>query len=61
MGAIARDGYVFELESNTINQTGAIHIYRDGHFIKEITYSYEGNQPSQEKIEETIDHFLDNL
>ncbi|TLS38971.1 DUF5370 family protein [Pseudalkalibacillus caeni] len=58
MGAIEREGYIFEIEHDTIHRTGALHIYCNGDFVDEITFDYTGNEPNEEKLEELIDDYL---
>ncbi len=60
MGAIDREGYRFEPEYSVINQNGAIHVYRNAEFIKELTFSFTGEQPSPKLIEEVVDSFFEN-
>ncbi|MDF0725436.1 DUF5370 family protein [Cytobacillus sp. S13-E01] len=59
MGAIDRDGYRFETEYSVIHQDGALHVYKDGDFIKEITFSFPGEKPSREQIEKLVDEFFE--
>ncbi|WP_010282886.1 DUF5370 family protein [Bacillus timonensis] len=59
MGAIDREGYRFETEYSVINQKGAIHVYRDGEFIKELTFSFTGEQPEPTIIEDVVDSFFE--
>ncbi|MGX1825949.1 DUF5370 family protein, partial [Heyndrickxia sporothermodurans] len=40
MGAIERNGYVFEPEFSVVNQDGAIHFYKNGQFIEEIVLEF---------------------
>ncbi|MGY3716495.1 DUF5370 family protein [Sutcliffiella cohnii] len=58
MGATEREGYVFETEYSVIQQKGAVHVYKKGHFISELPFQFEGNQPSSEQIENVIDQYL---
>ncbi|MFT4415219.1 DUF5370 family protein [Fredinandcohnia humi] len=58
MGAIDRDGYRFETEYSVINQTGAIHVYQEGEFIKELPFSFTGEQPEPALIEKMVDKFF---
>ncbi|MEH7234928.1 DUF5370 family protein [Bacillus sp. JJ1562] len=60
MGAIDREGYRFETEYSVINQNGAIHVYHDGDFIKELPFSFTGEQPEPALIEEIVDSFFEN-
>ncbi|WP_102262821.1 YbxH family protein [Mesobacillus jeotgali] len=57
MGAIERSGYVFEPEYSVISQDGAIHVYHKGEFIEEIKFSFVGEQPELDQIENLIDEF----
>lgn len=57
MGAIERNGYVFEPEYSEINQDGAIHVYYKGEFIEEIKFSFVGERPELDQIENLIDEF----
>ena len=57
MGAIERSGYVFEPEYSVINQDGAIHVYHKGEFIEEIKFSFVGERPELDQIENLIDEF----
>ncbi|MEK5443325.1 DUF5370 family protein [Fredinandcohnia sp. FSL W7-1320] len=59
MGAIDREGYRFETEYNVIGQKGAIHVYRDGEFIKELSFTFSGEQPDPALIEDEIDKFFE--
>jgi hypothetical protein len=58
MGAIARDGYVFEMEYSVIANKGAIHVFKDGEFISELPFHYDESTPNEEKIEQMIDAFV---
>jgi hypothetical protein len=60
LGAIEREGYLFETEYSVILQKGAIHVYREGDFIKEIDFEFSGQQPDSREIEELIEQFFDN-
>lgn len=59
MGAIDREGYRFETEYSVISQKGAIHVYHDGEFIKELTFSFTGEQPEPALIEDVVDEFFE--
>jgi len=59
LGAIERGGYLFEPEYSVIAQNGAIHVYKDGEFIEEITFSFSGKYPDPGQIEQLVDHFCD--
>lgn len=58
MGAIERNGYIFEVEFSQIQKEAALHVYEKGEFIRELTFDFEGEQPSQEMIEEKIEEFI---
>jgi len=58
MGAIELNGYRFEPEYSVINQNGALHVYRQGEFIKEIQFCFTGDKPSQEQLESLISSFM---
>ncbi|WP_042142016.1 YbxH family protein [Paucisalibacillus sp. EB02] len=57
MGAIERSGYRFEPEFSVIEQNGAIHVYHDGEFLEEITFTFSGKYPLVDKIEELVDEY----
>lgn len=59
MGVVERNGYVFEPEYSVISQNGAIHVYHKGQFIEEIKFSYQGNFPELDQIENLIDMYCD--
>ncbi|MEH7442087.1 YbxH family protein [Bacillus sp. JJ1122] len=59
MGAVERNGYVFEPEYSVISQNGAIHVYHKGQFIEEIKFSYQGNFPELDQIENLIDMYCE--
>ncbi|MCA1029767.1 YbxH family protein [Bacillus timonensis] len=59
MGAIERNGYRFEPEYSVINQKGALHVYQNGQFMEEITFSFNGEQPEPEQIEEMVNGYFD--
>ncbi|MBM6617564.1 DUF5370 family protein [Bacillus suaedaesalsae] len=58
MGAIEQDGYIFETEYSVMLQKGAIHVSRNGEFIKEIDFTFIGKQPDPRQIEELIEDFF---
>jgi hypothetical protein len=58
MGATEQNGYIFETEYSVMLQKGAIHVSKDGQFIKEITFKFSGDQPDPRKIEELIEDFF---
>ncbi|WP_409253938.1 YbxH family protein [Bacillus sp. SCS-153A] len=57
MGAIERNGLVFEPEFSVVNQKGAIHVYKDGTFVEEIKFEFSGNTPEHHLIEELVSHY----
>jgi len=40
IGAIERNGYLFEPEFSVISQNGAIHVSHNGRFIEEIRFDF---------------------
>lgn len=58
MGAIQRNGYEFQTEFSQISKTVAIHVYKNGKFIKEMTLPFKGEQPDGDLIEEKIEEFF---
>ncbi|EDL65868.1 YbxH family protein [Bacillus sp. SG-1] len=57
MGAIEKDGFVFEPEFSLINQEGAIHVYKNGTFLEEIKFEFSGKIPEHNMIEELVSHY----
>ncbi|WP_062110152.1 YbxH family protein [Bacillus niameyensis] len=57
MGAIERNGFVFEQEYSVVSQDGAIHVYKDGVFIEEIKFEFSGEFPEHNLIEELVNHY----
>lgn len=57
MGAIERNGYRFEPEYSIIEQNGAIHVYHEGKFVEELTFSFSGKFPELNQIELLIDEY----
>ncbi|MBO8156314.1 MAG: DUF5370 family protein [Bacillaceae bacterium] len=60
MGAIEQGGYTFEIEYSVSYQKGALHVYREGEFLEEITFQFDGEKPDEEKIEEMIMDYIDH-
>lgn len=60
MGAIERNGFIFEPEFSVINQDGAIHVYHDGQFIEEIKFAFNGKFPDHNQIEELVNHYCES-
>lgn len=61
MGAIERNGFVFEPEFSVIHQDGAIHVYKDGEFVEEIKFDFSGKYPEHNQIEELVNHYCSRL
>jgi Family of unknown function (DUF5370) len=57
-GAIERDGYIFDIEYSVIQQKGALHVYRDGVLMDEVTFRFTGEKPDEQQIESLIDHYI---
>ncbi|QHS24058.1 YbxH family protein [Virgibacillus sp. MSP4-1] len=60
MGAIEQDDYQFDVEYAVSLQKGSIHVYKDGDFIEELTFSFSGQKPDEHQIEELINHYIEN-
>ncbi|WP_458414469.1 DUF5370 family protein [Schinkia sp. CFF1] len=58
MGAIEREGYVFHVEFSQISKTAALHVTKKGQFVTELTFPFEGIEPTQEQVEEKIEAYL---
>jgi hypothetical protein len=59
LGAVERNGYVFEPEYSVINQKGAIHVYYEGQFVDEIQFNYSGDFPDLGFLEKLINQYCD--
>ncbi|MBM4760796.1 YbxH family protein [Bacillus sp. B15-48] len=57
MGAIERSGYRFEPEYSLIEQNGAIHVYFKGAFVEELKFSFSGENPDFDKIENMVEEY----
>jgi len=57
LGAIERGGYQFEPEFSVINQNGAIHVYHEGVFIDEIKFTFHGEFPVLNNLEQIVDDY----
>ncbi|MFS0646969.1 YbxH family protein [Siminovitchia sp. 179-K 8D1 HS] len=57
MGAIERNGFVFEPEYSVIEQNGAIHVYHEGKFMEEVKFTFSGKYPKLDQIEKLIDDY----
>jgi hypothetical protein len=61
LGAIARDGYIFEMEYSEIAKKGAVHVYLNGDCIDEMPFTYNGEIPRQQEVEKLIDQYLEKI
>ncbi len=64
MGAIERNGFMFEVEYSVMQQRGAVHVTntKDGSFVREIPFSmYKQQSPTGEQIDGLIDGFLEEI
>ncbi|TCP31262.1 hypothetical protein EV207_103146 [Scopulibacillus darangshiensis] len=59
MGAIQRNGYTFDVEYSVMLQKAAVHVYKNGVFIKEMPFKFTGMDPDPEKVEEVVNAFFD--
>lgn len=59
MGAIERNGFIFEPEFSVIEQNGAIHVYHEGKFIEELKFSFSGEFPQLDQIEGLVDEYCE--
>lgn len=59
MGAMERDGYIFDIEYSVIHQKGALHVYRDGVLVDELTFTFAGEKPNEQQIETLIDDYME--
>lgn len=57
MGAIKRGDYQFEPEYSIVSQHGAIHVYHNGEFVDEIKFTFQGEFPELNKIEQIVDNY----
>ena len=60
LGAIQKSGYTFGVEYSVMQQKGAVHVYKDGEFIKELPFNFHGQDPDPAQIDEVVDAFLEN-
>ncbi|WP_323744656.1 DUF5370 family protein [Thermaerobacillus caldiproteolyticus] len=44
MGAVERDGYIFDIEYSVIQQKGEILVYQKGTLIDELSFSFNGKK-----------------
>ncbi|MCM3570351.1 YbxH family protein [Neobacillus mesonae] len=59
MGAIERSGFRFVPEYSVVQQTGAIHVYNEDHFIEEIKFQFSGKFPGMDKIEDLVEQYCE--
>jgi len=59
MGAIEQGGYRFEVEYSVLLQREGLHVYKNGEFIQEIEFSFEGENPDPEQPESLVNSFLE--
>lgn len=59
MGAIERNGFIFEPEYSVIEQNGAIHVYHEGEFVEEMKFTFSGKSPDLDEIERLVDDYCD--
>ncbi|WP_026677032.1 DUF5370 family protein [Fictibacillus gelatini] len=59
MGAIERNGHMFEVEYSILLQKGGVHVYKDGEFLKELEFTFSGNQPDPEQIEQLVNSYFE--
>ncbi|WP_428910456.1 YbxH family protein [Niallia sp. Krafla_26] len=59
MGAIERNGYRFEPEFSVIEQNGAVHVYKNGEFLEEVHFSFLGENPELNQIQEIVDQYCE--
>lgn len=57
LGAIDRDGFRFEPEFSVISQNGAVHVYKNGTFVEELKFQFNGELPAQSLIEDIVDQY----
>lgn len=57
MGAIERNGYRFEPEYSVIEQNGAVHVYNNGEFVEEVKFSFNGQYPEFDQIEQLVNQY----
>ncbi|SET04377.1 hypothetical protein SAMN05421676_102416 [Salinibacillus kushneri] len=59
MGAIQQGDFQFDVEYAVSLQEGAIHVYRDGEFIEELTFSFGGQKPDEQQIEKLVNDYVE--
>ncbi|MCP8970788.1 DUF5370 family protein [Ectobacillus ponti] len=59
MGAIEQGGYRFDMEYSVLLQRGALHVYRNGEFIEELSFDFQGQQPDPEQIGELVSSYVE--
>lgn len=60
MGAISKNGYTFDVEYSVMLQKAAVHVYKNGEFIREMPFEFHGQDPAPEQIEEVVNSFFIN-
>lgn len=60
MGAIERNGYRFVPEFSVTYQKGAVHVYRNGKYLDEITFDFSGKYPDVDQIEKLVEQYCKN-
>ncbi|MGG1480419.1 YbxH family protein [Bacillus smithii] len=60
MGAIERNGYRFVPDFSVTYQKGAVHVYRNGKYLDEITFDFSGKYPDVDQIEELVEQYCKN-
>lgn len=59
VGAIEKNGLRFEPEFSVIHQKGAVHVYKNGEFIEEIPFNFNGKFPERDQIEQLVDTYCE--
>lgn len=59
MGAVERDGYIFDIEYSVIQQKGEILVYQKGTLIDDLSFSFNGKKPDEHQIESLIDAYIE--
>jgi hypothetical protein len=61
MNKIEKDGYVFESSYSSLNNSGLLHISRNGASVRELHFPCESTEPTKQEIEHAIHTFFENL
>ncbi len=59
MGAIEQGGFRFDVEYSVTLQKGALHVYKDGEYKEELTFTFEGREPDSEEIEKLVNSYVE--